>query len=148
MHAHDEDGRLHQSAGVGRVARGPFQVLFIDPDLQRAERLARALRSACAVAFAPSARAAMQTIRAHVPDAVVTDLDLPDAAGIRFLTELHRAGPTRHVLLIVVTARSAIGDKIAAFQAGVDDYLVRPVDPDLFALRVQLLSRFRRHFPQ
>jgi two-component system response regulator TctD len=50
----------------------------------------------------------------------------------------------RHVLLMVVTARSGVRDKINAFQAGADDYLVKPLDPAAFALRVQLLSRFRK----
>jgi DNA-binding response OmpR family regulator len=50
----------------------------------------------------------------------------------------------RHVLLMVVTNRSGVRDKINAFQAGADDYLVKPLDPTVFALRVQLLSRFRK----
>jgi DNA-binding response OmpR family regulator len=148
MRADDADGRMQRLAGAGRGTSGPFAVLFIDPDVQRAEALARPMRSAWTVAIVPSARAAADAIKARLPDLIITDLDLPDAAGIRFLTDLHNTRLTRHVLLLVVTSRSAIGDKIAAFQAGADDYLVRPVDPELLALHVQLLSRFRRHFPQ
>lgn len=145
-----DDGALHthRSPAGGRGNRSPFMVLFIDPNQQRAEVLAQSLRSTCAVAVVSSARVAADVIKKRVPDLLVTDLDLPDATGIGFLTSLHNTVATRHMLLMVITMRSTLGDKIAAFQAGADDYLVRPVDPDTFVLRVQLLSRFRRHFPQ
>jgi DNA-binding response OmpR family regulator len=45
---------------------------------------------------------------------------------------------------MAVTHRSLVGDKIAALQAGADDYLVKPVSPDQFDTHVQLISRFRR----
>jgi DNA-binding response OmpR family regulator len=47
-------------------------------------------------------------------------------------------------LIIVVTTRSSVPDKVAAFQAGADEYLVKPVDPEIFALRVRLLMGFSR----
>lgn len=134
--------------GGGRTPRAPLVVLILDPDPQRAEVLAQVLRSTCVVAIVSTARAAAAAIRTQVPDLLVTDLDLPDTSGMGFLTSLHSAVPTRDTLLMVITGRTALTDKIAAFQAGADDYLVRPVDPERFLLRVRLLSRFRRHFPQ
>jgi DNA-binding response OmpR family regulator len=56
---------------------------------------------------------------------------------------LHDHPRTRHVMLMIVTTRHMISDKIAGFQAGADDYLVKPVDTELFALHVELLSRLR-----
>ncbi|MGH8324697.1 MAG: DNA-binding response regulator, partial [Steroidobacteraceae bacterium] len=60
---------------------------------------------------------------------------------------LHRTPALRRLLVMVVTSRAAVADKIAAFQAGADDYLVKPVDPEFFALRVRLLMGFGRLFP-
>jgi DNA-binding response OmpR family regulator len=148
MPADDIALHTHRSPTAGRASRAPFMVLFIDPNQQRAEVLAHSLRSTCVVAIVPTARAAADVIKTRVPELLVTDLDLPDATGIGFLASLHNTVATRHMLLMVITARATLGDKIAAFQVGADDYLVRPVDPDTFFLRVQLLSRFRRHFPQ
>jgi DNA-binding response OmpR family regulator len=48
------------------------------------------------------------------------------------------------VLLMVLTRRSGIQDKIAALQAGADDYLVKPVEPQLFVSHVRAVSRFRQ----
>jgi DNA-binding response OmpR family regulator len=86
----------------------------------------------------------MYAVHIQTPSLVVTELDLPDAWGVEMITLLHRAPQTRDILLMVVTRRSAIRDKIAAFQAGADDYLVKPVDPVVFALHIQLLGRLRR----
>jgi DNA-binding response OmpR family regulator len=111
----------------------------------RAQQLARALPASALVAFAQSAGAAQQAISLRRPDLVVTELDLPDLLGVDFITRLQNTPATHHVLVMVVTARRAVHDKIAALRAGADDYIVAPVAPDNFALHVQLLSRFRPH---
>jgi PleD family two-component response regulator len=121
-----------------------MSVLFIDPDQNNAERLSRSLSNISAVAFVASAHAALNAISLHVPSLIVTEIDLPDANGLELIAKVHATPAMRHVLLMVVTSRSGVRDKISAFQAGADDYLVKPLDPGVFALRVQLLSRFRK----
>jgi DNA-binding response OmpR family regulator len=127
--------------------RNALSVLFVDPDIQFAERLASVLRGRCAVAIVPTAQAAMAAMRTRIPTLIVTELDLPDRSGLDLLTALHAAPATRNVLLLVVTGRRGVGDKVAAFQAGADDYLVKPVDPYRFETQVQLLIKFRQIFP-
>jgi DNA-binding response OmpR family regulator len=119
-------------------------VLFVDADPRRPEALSRALPPDSAVAIVSSVQAAIGAITQRIPDLIVTDLDLPDGSGLQLIARVHRDPATRHALLMVVTSRVTLGDKIAALEAGVDDYLVRPVDPERFALHVQLVSRFRR----
>jgi len=121
-----------------------MSVLFIDPDHNSAERLSRTLTNISAVAIVPTAHAALNAISLHVPSLIVTEIDLPDANGLELIAKVHATPAMRHVLLMVVTGRSGVRDKINAFQAGADDYLVKPLDPAVFALRVQLLSRFRK----
>ncbi len=131
----------------GSSARPSLRVLFIDADPQRPEALRRALPQSCAVATASSIQAAGEILFQQAPDLIVTDLDLPDGSGLQLIMRVHHDPATRHVLLMVVTSRGTLGDKIAALEAGADDYLVRPVDPKRFALHVQLVSRFRRTLP-
>ncbi len=131
------------SGGGDQRARDILTVLFVDPDLAAAEHLARPLRATCAIAVVPTAEAAIAAIRVRVPDLVVTELDLPDMRGIDFLEGLHNSPVTHHTLLMVVTRRSTVRDKIAAFQAGADHFLVKPVDPAQFLVHVRLVTRFR-----
>lgn len=128
-------------------ARNALSVLFVDPDVSFAERLASVLRATCAVAVVPTAQAAIAAMKARMPNIIVTELDLPDRPGLELLATLREAPATRNVLLLVVTARRGVADKVAAFQAGADDYLVKPVDPLRFETHVQLLSKFRQIFP-
>lgn len=74
----------------------------------------------------------------------VTEIDLPDASGVDLIARIHATPATRRVLLLVMSARGSAGDKIAAFQAGADDYLVKPVDARQLVEHVSLLSRFKQ----
>lgn len=141
----DQASMGHHPARQRLSLRPPLSVLFVDPDVRRAQQLARSLPTSALVAFAQSAGAALQVISLRRPDLIVTELDLPDLFGVDLIARLQNTPATHHVLVMVVTARSAVRDKIAALRAGADDYVVAPVAPDTFALRVQLLSRFRPH---
>lgn len=125
-----------------RQALPPLAVLFVDPDRASAERLAGVLAGST-VAVVPSVQAAWAAMQTRLPDVIVTELDLA-GGGIEFLGSIRNTPTTRHILLMVVTTHAFVGDKIAAFQAGADDYLVKPVDPHEFETHLLLVSRFRR----
>ena len=74
------------------------------------------------------------------PDLVILDLSLPDGDGVDFIREL-RAWSAMPV--IVLSARSAENDKIAALDAGADDYLVKPFGAGELLARVR--AQVRRH---
>jgi len=141
----DSGGVRRQASFVNpATARPPLAVLFVDPDARRAEQLAASLRASCAVTIVTSAQAAAAAMFQQAPDLIVTGLELPDTAGTDFIAKVHGTPATRHVLLMVLTKRGSLRDKIAALTAGADDYVIWPISPEAFALRVQLLGRFRR----
>ncbi|HEV7129166.1 MAG TPA: response regulator [Ktedonobacterales bacterium] len=130
--------------GVQPGARPAMSVLFVDPDLVGAQRLADAINDRYAVAVVSSARQAWETMRRGLPNVVVTELDLPDTSGLELIRAIYATPATHNVYLLVVTARTGIRDKIAAFQAGADDFLVKPIEPSQFDMHLQLVARFRR----
>ena len=69
------------------------------------------------------------------PDAVVLDLLMPGVDGLEVCRHVRRTGSTLPVLML--TARDAVGDRVAGLDAGADDYVVKP-----FALE-ELLARVR-----
>lgn len=131
---------------INPTQHAKYGILVVDPAPQRMQALVEKLRAAPVfdVEVAASAHAAVNVITARTPTLVVTELDLPDAGGIEFVTALRNSHATRDILLMVVTTRGGIRDKIASFRAGADEYLVQPVNPDYFLLRVQLLTRLSR----
>jgi DNA-binding response OmpR family regulator len=126
------------------LRRPALKVLFIDADPARSQELQAGLPPGCIVAIVSSIQEALGIIAQQAPDLIVTELALPDGSGLQLLARVHQNPVTRHALLMVVTARATLRDKIAALEAGADDFLVRPIDPDRFGLHVQLISRFRR----
>src|SRR5215475_14429298 len=123
----------------------PLTVVIVDPDTRSALSLADAVQGILGpVAIVPSAEAALEAIRLRIPDVLVTELGLPGISGIELIARLRTTPTTQRIMLLAVTASTAVTDKIAAFRAGADDYLVKPVPPQLFLMHVQLLSRFRQ----
>lgn len=74
----------------------------------------------------------------HV-DLIVTDIMMPNMDGYELARELREANYTLPIL--AVTAKETIDDKREGFLAGVDDYMVKPVDMDEMVLRVGVLLR-------
>ena len=72
---------------------------------------------------------------------VILDLTLPHLDGVTLLRKLRgrKASPP----VLVVTARSAVGDKVTVLDEGADDYLVKPFEFDEFSARVRALLRRR-----
>ncbi|MGH2341417.1 response regulator transcription factor [Segnochrobactraceae bacterium EtOH-i3] len=84
---------------------------------------------------------AAAAIRAAAFELVLLDLMLPDGRGLDFLKQRRAAGDVTPV--IVLTARDQISDRIAALDAGADDYLVKPFD--LFELSARIRAVGRRY---
>ena len=73
-------------------------------------------------------------------DAVVLDLGLPRLDGLELCRSL-REQARRRTPVLVLTARDTLDDKVAAFEAGADDYLVKPFALRELAIRLQALVR-------
>lgn len=95
-----------------------------------------------AVLSAANGREALNWMDQRHVDLIVSDIMMPDTDGFALLESLRAAGYTLPILF--VTARDGIQDKSRGFQAGVDDYMVKPIDIKELVLRVDaLLRRFR-----
>lgn len=121
-----------------------LSLLIVDPDIEGAHRLAKALTIPVTIQIVGTAQAAVAELRARLPDLLMTELDLPGASGLQLLSMIYSTPATHNVLLLVVTARTAVRDKIAAFQAGADDFVVKPIDPQRLQQHVLQLCRFRQ----
>jgi two-component system KDP operon response regulator KdpE len=119
---------------------GP-RVLVVDDEQQILRALRTSLRGAgYEVDTAETAEAALATAALRPPEAVILDLVLPDASGIEVCRELRRWSSTPVILL------SAVGEereKVAALDAGADDYVTKPVGIDELLARLRAVLRRR-----
>ncbi|MEM1203993.1 MAG: response regulator transcription factor [Acidobacteriota bacterium] len=80
-------------------------------------------------------------------DAIVLDVMLPGMDGLDFARRLRGdAGSSTPILML--TARDTLADKLAGFEAGTDDYLVKPFDLQELAVRLDALVRRTRPSPR
>lgn len=113
-----------------------MRILVVEDFAPMRGTLERALRGAgFAVDGASDGEEALYHLKEVVHDVVILDLMLPQVDGLTVLRRMRAAANPAHVL--VLTARDAVDDRVAALDLGADDYLVKP-----FAL-TELLARVR-----
>jgi DNA-binding NtrC family response regulator len=107
----------------------PTRLLAIDDEPAMLEWLRVLLESTGAeVRTATTGAAGEQTFRTWRPDAVVTDLRLPDLDGIELLRRIRRTTPD--VEVVVLTGHGSVQRAVEAMRAGAYSFLEKPVDPD------------------
>jgi DNA-binding response OmpR family regulator len=90
--------------------------------------------------YAPDAAAGSRLIGIERPDAVVLDLNLPGMDGVEWCRRL-RAHPDGDLPVLMLTARDSMESKRSGFDAGADDYLVKPFQLDELVMRLRALVR-------
>lgn len=120
--------------------RCQMRLLIIEDSGRLAGLIAKGLdRQGYACDQAASLQDADDCLAAAEYDALILDLGLPDGDGLTWLAQARRAGTM--VPALILTARGALGDRIAGLDAGADDYLVKPADVDEIAARIRALLR-------
>jgi DNA-binding response OmpR family regulator len=112
----------------------------VEDDARLARALARLLRDdRHVVDVAGDGSTALDLAGVDGIDAVILDVGLPDISGIEVAKRLRSAGSALAILML--TARDAVGDRVAGLDAGADDYLVKPFAYDELAARLRALGR-------
>jgi two-component system KDP operon response regulator KdpE len=115
------------------------EILVIDDEVQIRRLLRITLESAGhVVRDAETGRLGLDEIARRAPDAVVLDMGLPDMPGLQVLQRLREWS---RVPVLVLTVLAAESDKIAALDAGADDYLTKPFSGGELLARLRAILR-------
>jgi two-component system phosphate regulon response regulator PhoB len=90
---------------------------------------------------ASNAMQALDCVRVSLPDLVLLDWSLPDMSGIELTRRLRANQRTRHLPIIMLSARSAEHDKISGLDSGADDFVTIPFSPRELLARIKALLR-------
>jgi two-component system KDP operon response regulator KdpE len=116
-----------------------FLVLIVEDDVGIRNVLRMLLESQhYRVVEAESAARGAVEARTHRPDLAIVDLGLPDRDGLSLIREVRKFSP---LPILVLSARTTEADKIAALDAGADDYVAKPFSTPEMLARVRAALR-------
>jgi len=84
------------------------------------------------------ARAFEAALATHTPDVCLVDLSLPDTDG---LTVVHRLALEQGAIVIIISGRAQVQDRVTGLELGADDYIIKPFDPTEVVARIRARLR-------
>ena len=118
-------------------------ILVVDdePQIRRVLRSSLSTRG-YAITEAKTGEEALESLRKERPDLILLDVNMPGIGGIETCREIRRGSDAP---IIMLTVRSAERDKVAALDAGADDYVVKPFGIEELLARIR--AALRRYSP-
>ncbi|MFZ1993182.1 MAG: ATP-binding protein [Solirubrobacteraceae bacterium] len=121
-----ERGESNRIAGSGRTTRENADVLVVEDNEDMRDYLCRLLAPRFAVRVARNGAEAYRNAVTDPPGVVISDVMMPGSDGFRLLHDLRSDRRTKHVPVVLVSARADPESRIEALGLGADDYLVKP----------------------
>lgn len=116
-----------------------MKILVVEDDSEMRSLLSRSLTyEGYQVQTVASGEEAVEKVTSAAPDLVILDLMLPGVDGLEVCRQLRSLGG---VPVLMLTARRTLADKVAGFESGADDYLVKPFALEELLVRVKALLR-------
>lgn len=128
---------------------GPL-VLVVEDNAEIRQLLAGILADTYRVIQAENGQEGWEKVRTHLPDLVVSDIMMPVEDGLSLLRKIKQSLETSHIPVLLLTARTAMESVLEGLQSGSDDYLTKPYNPEVLALKIKNMlearERFRKKF--
>jgi DNA-binding response OmpR family regulator len=121
----------------------PLVLVADDEEDIRALVAFRLQRAGYDVITAADGEEALALATTRLPDLIVLDMMMPKATGLEVTRSLREQDSTKHIPVILLTARAQEADVASGFEAGADDYVKKPFSPMDLQLRVQALLERR-----
>jgi CheY-like chemotaxis protein/anti-sigma regulatory factor (Ser/Thr protein kinase) len=130
----DDTSRPAEPATGARSA----DVLVVDDNADMRAYLTRLLGRHWTVRTTANGEEALSAIAERAPDVVLTDVMMPQIDGFELLRRLRGQTGTRHIPVIMLTARAGQEASVEGLEAGADDYLAKPFRADELIARVRV----------
>ncbi|MCE9530109.1 MAG: response regulator transcription factor [Planctomycetes bacterium] len=113
------------------------RVLIVEPESNALNSMIQALQPlGMEVLVAADGWVGLNKARTHLPEMVVLNLSLPSLTGFDVCRELRAGIRTRNIPIVAVSDRHYTAEEIASFDAGADEFIVRPFNAKVFLHRV------------
>ena len=117
----------------------PARIIVVDDETDVRLMLQEYLESqGFSVRAAESGASLRQLLAAEAADLVLLDINMPGETGLSLARHIRASGPCG---IIMVTAACELGDRVAGFETGADDYVTKPFDPRELLARIRSVLR-------
>jgi CheY-like chemotaxis protein len=125
---------LEDDGGARAASASSRRVLVVDDNRDAAESLGMLLEiENCTVAIAFDGLQALEKVETFKPDIALLDIGMPGMNGYELARRIRETRRGREMLLVALTGWGQADDKKRAADAGFDQHLTKPVDPDLLS---------------
>ena len=133
---------LHPFDRPGLDDGEPTRILLVDDDSQMLRLIGHHLRrEGYEVLTAETSAEGLAIALEHTPQILITDWMMPEMSGIELCATLRKSQVGMKMYVILVTARGDDEQIVEAFDAGADDYIVKPFNPRILIARVRAAQR-------
>jgi pilus assembly protein CpaE len=121
----------------------PQKILIADDDVETLRLIGLMLqRQGFEIIAAANGAQALEMTQTASPDLIILDVMMPDMDGYQVTRQLRQDARTSDIPILMFTAKSQVEDKVTGYEAGVDEYITKPIHPAELVARVKsLLSR-------
>lgn len=120
-------------------------ILIVEDNTELAELIQAFLfREGFSCYHVGSAEEGLEWLKENKPQVILLDIMLPDMDGFAFCQSVRR---TSRLPIFIMSARSAKTDQLMGFELGADDYMEKPVDPDILCAKIRALIARQRQKP-
>jgi DNA-binding response OmpR family regulator len=120
-----------------------LHILLVDNDPGAYNRIQQAISSDFYLYHAQSLIQARQHLIEYVPDIVICEVKLGKENGLELCRFIRNTPTLHHLPIMLLTSFTTLQDKITGFDAGADDYVVKPYDARHLVARIRLLTRMK-----
>jgi len=121
-----------------------LQVLVVESDVSSCERIKQTLMSDYLIHCAATLSEAWTQLETHTPDILISELVVGKESGLELCRAVREHPSLQRLPIMLLTSLATIHDKVTGFEAGADDYLVKPCDTRQLLARIRLLARIKR----
>lgn len=118
-------------------------VLVVDDNEELRHFIVSILRKEYHIIEAENGKKGLEIIRLELPDLVLSDVMMPCMDGIELLEEVKKNHDTSHIPFVLLSAKSALDDRIRGLEYGADDYITKPFSSGYLRARISSLLKQR-----
>lgn len=137
------EGDENSEEGTKKATRKKHSILIVEDEDEIRNYLITELGNHFRVSSCSNGKEALEFIRQHMPDLVLSDIMMPEINGITLLRKLKQNIKTNHIPIILLTAKNSEKDYIEGLSLGADAYIAKPFNLDILITTIENLIKNR-----